>query len=161
MQAFFGMRKKTKKVEKRASVPPWTDRVGGLAEAAGKVRKGKPSGPGQHTHPFRTTPAPARGTANLNRCARSPYPRGTPASGLLRLGADPGNIPAEPDNLRKDPDGICKKVLQKPTEICSGRVPGASGSAPGPFRNTPERKKCKKLIVGRHNRRPNFFRGRF
>ena len=39
--------KKTRKIEKRASVPPLTDRVGGLAEAAGKVRKGNPSGTGR------------------------------------------------------------------------------------------------------------------
>ena len=69
---FFCMRKKTKKIEKRASVPPWTERVGGLAEAAGKVRKGNPSGTGDLTHPSRTTPAPRWGTANLTRCARPP-----------------------------------------------------------------------------------------
>ena len=40
------MRKKTKKIEKRASVLVFLGRVGGLADAAGKVRKGKPSGYG-------------------------------------------------------------------------------------------------------------------
>ena len=60
-------------------------RVGGLAEAAGKVRKGKPSGPGQHTHPSRTTPAPARGTANLNRCAETAAPS---TDGQGELGAE-------------------------------------------------------------------------
>ena len=30
-------------------------------------------------------------------------------------------------------------------KIWSGRVPGASRIAPGPFRNTPERRKCKKI----------------
>ena len=81
--------KKMEKSRKKGGPSGLDGRVGGLAEAAGKVRKGKPSGPGQHTHWFRTTPAPARGTANLNRCARSPYPRGTPQSGLLRLDAEP------------------------------------------------------------------------
>ena len=135
---------KIEKNRKKGVSSTSTGRVGGLAEAAGKVRKGKPSGPGQHTHQSRTTPAPRWGTANLNRCARSPYPRGTPASGLLRLGADPGNIPAEPDKPRQDPGGTSKKVSQNPIEIWSGRVPGASGIGPGPFRNTPERRKRKK-----------------
>ena len=66
------------KVRKKAVRRLRTEGYGGLAEAAGKVRKGKPSGPGRHTHRFRTTPAPRRGTANLNRCARSPYTRGNP-----------------------------------------------------------------------------------
>ena len=39
--------KKNEKNEKRVSVPPWTEGVGGLVEAAGKVRKGNPSGPGR------------------------------------------------------------------------------------------------------------------
>ena len=43
----FPMRKKSKNIENRASVPPLTERVGGLAEAAGKVRKGNPSGTGR------------------------------------------------------------------------------------------------------------------
>ena len=38
------MRKKTKKCEKGASNPLWTERVGGLAVAGGEVRRGKPSG---------------------------------------------------------------------------------------------------------------------
>ena len=52
------------KVRKRAPDPVCTEGVGGLAEAAGKVRKGNPSGTGDLTHPFRTTPAPRWGTAN-------------------------------------------------------------------------------------------------
>ena len=92
---------------------------GGLAEAAGKVRKGNPSGTGDLTQSSRTTPAPRWGTANLNRCARSPYPRGTPQSGLLRLDVDPGDTPAKPDKPRQDPDATVKKVLQNPTGIWS------------------------------------------
>ena len=55
-----------------------------------------------------------RQPASLNRCARSPYPRGTPQSGLQRLAADPGDIPAEPEKTREVPDGIGKKVLLAP-----------------------------------------------
>ena len=64
-------------------------------------------------------------------------------------------------NPRKDPDGTCKKVSQNRTEICSGRVPGASGSAPGPSWNTPERRKSKKLISGRRKSTTLFCRGWF
>ena len=60
---FFCMRKKSKKVEKRTPDPACTEGVGGLAEAAGKVRKGNPSGTGDLTLPSRTTPAPRWGTA--------------------------------------------------------------------------------------------------
>ena len=52
------------KIEKRASVPPLTERVGGLAVAGGEVRRGTPSGTGDLTLPSRTTPAPRWGTAN-------------------------------------------------------------------------------------------------
>ena len=34
-------------------------------------------------------------------------------SGLLRLGADPGNIPAEPDKPRRHPGGTSKEVYYK------------------------------------------------
>ena len=64
-QHCFVRETKSKNVEKKAVRRVCTEGVGGLAEAAGKVRKGKPSGPGQHTHWSRTTPAPLRGTANL------------------------------------------------------------------------------------------------
>ena len=66
------MRKKTKKLEKNAVRAVSWEGVGGLAEAAGKVRKGNPSGTGDLTLPFRTTPAPRWGTANLERSARPP-----------------------------------------------------------------------------------------
>ena len=59
--------------------------------------------------------------------------------------ADPGNIPAEPDKPRQDPGGTGEKVSQNPSKIWSGRVPGASGIGPGPFRNAPERRKRKKI----------------
>ena len=41
------MRKKSKKIEKKAIRAVTWEGVGGLAEAAGKVRKGSPSGPGR------------------------------------------------------------------------------------------------------------------
>ena len=43
----FCMRKESKTIEKRAVPPVCTEGVGGLAEAAGKVRKGNPSGTGR------------------------------------------------------------------------------------------------------------------
>ena len=48
------------------------------------------------------------GTANSSRCARSPYPRGTPQSKFRRSGADPGSIPAHPTNPEK-----AKKLANK------------------------------------------------
>ena len=66
------MRKKSKKNEKKEVRRVRTEGYGGLAEAAGKVRKGNPSGTGDLTLPFRTTPAPRWGTANLERSARPP-----------------------------------------------------------------------------------------
>ena len=115
----------------------------------------------------------------LNRCARSPYPRGTPQSGLLRLAADPGDIPAElektrqdpkkigkrprrnPTNLDKNPHGTSKKVSKNPIKIGSGSVPGVSRMRPGPIRNTPERQKCKKTACGAKKATDNFFKARF
>ena len=41
------MRKKSKKTEKKEVRRVCTEGVGGLAEAAGKVRKGNPSGTGR------------------------------------------------------------------------------------------------------------------
>ena len=58
------MPKKTKKCEKGASGAATPERVGGLAVAGGEVRRGKPSGTGDSTQWFRTTPAPRWGTAN-------------------------------------------------------------------------------------------------
>ena len=136
---------KTKKCKKGVSSPLWTERGGGLAVAGGEVRRGKPSQTGDLKHSFRTTPAPRWGTANLNRCARSPYPRGTPASGLPRLDAEPGNIPAEPDRPRQDPGETGKKASQNLCKIWSGRVPGASGIGPGAFRNAPKRRFAPKI----------------
>ena len=59
--------KKNEKSRKTGASSNYTGGVGGLAEAAGKVRKGNPSGTGDLTLPFRTTPAPRWGTANLER----------------------------------------------------------------------------------------------
>ena len=61
----------------------------------------------------------------------------------------PGNIPAEPDKPRQDPGETGKEISQNLCKIWSGRDPGASGIGPGPFRNTPERRKRKKTISGR------------
>ena len=123
---FFNVFLSTKKNRKSRKTGPMSNSAGGyggLAEAAGKVRKGNPSGTGDLTQSFRTTPAPRWGTANLNRCARSPYPRGTPQSGLPRSGAGPGSIPAEPGEPRPDPGGTCRKIPKNPSGIRSGRVP--------------------------------------
>ena len=95
------------------------------------------------------TPAPRRGTANLIRSARSPYPRGTPQNEFRRLAVHPGNIPAEPDKPRQDPGETGKKVSQNLCKIWSGRVPGASGSGPGTL---PERASAKK--IQKHKFRP-------
>ena len=73
----------------------------------------------------------------------------------------PGNIPAEPDKPRQDPGETGKKVSQNRSKIWSGRVPGASGIGPGPFRNAPERRKRKKTISGAKKSTPQFCRGRF
>ncbi len=66
----FFTAKKNEKSRKKGASSTSTGGCGGLAEAAGKVRKGKPSGPGQHTHQSRTTPAPRWGTAKLRTLAR-------------------------------------------------------------------------------------------
>ena len=60
------MQKQSKKNEQMASGLVSWEGYGGLAEAAGKVRKGNPAGTGDLTHPSRTTPAPRWGTANYN-----------------------------------------------------------------------------------------------
>ena len=73
---------------------------------------------------------------------------GNPVSGLLRLGANPGSIPAEPDKPRQDPDGTRKQVLQNPLKIWSERVPGASRITPGAYRSASERQECKKTKNG-------------
>ena len=74
---------------------------------------------------------------------------------------DPGNTPADPGKARQDPHATCKKVSQNPLKIWSGRVPGASRIAPGPFRNALERRKSKKSIFSRYSRSHKFCRGRF
>ena len=141
--------------------------VGGPAEAAGKVRKGNPSGTGDLTIPFRTTPAPRWGTAISRSDLNSPYPRGTPQSGFRRSMVCPGNIPAKPGKPRQEVQSPRRsrrnhqQISAKSIKIWSGRVPGASRIGPGPFRNEPERRKCQKLIFGRKNASTCFCRGRF
>ena len=159
-QRFFQCGKHTKKTRTGRQVR-LRRRVRRSADAAGEVRRGKPSRTSDLTLPSRTTPAPRWGTANLNRCARSPYPRGTPQSGLLRLDADPGDTPAEPDKPRQDPASTSKKVSQNLIKIWSGRVPRGSRIGPGPSRKTPERRKCKKTISGRLKSTNLFCRGWF
>ena len=95
------------------------------------------------------------------RSARSPYPRGTPQNEFRRLAVYPGNIPAEPDKPRQDPGETGKKVSQNLCKIWSGRVPGASGIGPGPFRNAPERRKRKKTSSGAQKSSKHFSRERF
>ena len=100
---FFNVFFNAKKIEKNRKTGEILTSVVGTAVCRRPAgRKGRVNLPGTaNMEWFRTTPLPRWGTANLNRCARSPYPRGTPQSGLLRLGADPGNIPAEPDKPRQ------------------------------------------------------------
>ena len=57
-----------------------------------------------------------------------------------------------------NPDGTCRKMPKNQAEIRSGRVPGASGIDPGPFRNAPERRKQKKTEK-RGPKIPQFFSG--
>ena len=129
---------------------------GGLTEAGGKERKGKPSA--RRTRGVLTRPAPRWGTANLIRSARSPYPRETPQSEFRRLAVYPGNIPAEPDKPRQDPDGTGKKTLQNRCKIWSGRVRGASRIDLGRFRKAPERRKHQKTIFGAQKSTKHFCR---
>ena len=79
---------------------------------------------------FRTTPAPRWGTANLNRCARLPYPRGTPESGLPRLDAEPGKIPQNP----RRPDKSLTEPAEKYREILAKCGPGGSPEPPESLR---------------------------
>ena len=73
----------------------------------------------------------------------------------------PGNIPAEPDKPRQDPGETGKKISQNLCKIWSGRDPGASGIGPGPFRNTPERTKHKKIGKMLSKNRPRVAPERF
>ena len=57
-QRLFACEKKYKKSRTTGASSNYAGRVGGLAEAAGKVRKGNPSGTGDLTHPSRTTQHP-------------------------------------------------------------------------------------------------------
>ena len=56
----------------------------------------------------------------------SPYPRGTPVSGLLRLGVHPGKTPAEPGKARK----IRAELSKKYRKILPKSCPGASPEPP-------------------------------
>ena len=171
------MRKKSKKTKKRGP-SGWHGR--GRRSCGGR-REGKegycvPSGTGRLTKP----------TANIQNHASTPVgygefkslreiavPQGNPGEWVTEVGCRSRRHPSE---TRQDPDATVQKVSQNPTgiwfekslrfmknliKIWSGRVPGASRIAPGPFRNTPERRKCKKSIFARSSRRPDFCRGRF
>ena len=64
------MPKKTKKIEKKAVRRVWTEGVGGLAEAAGKVRKGKPSGTGRLNASIQNHASTPLGYGELKTLAR-------------------------------------------------------------------------------------------
>ena len=69
---------------------------------------------------------------------------GEPGEWVTEAGRRSRQHPADPGKARQDPHATCKKVSQNPLKIWSGRVPGASRIAPGPFRNALERRKSKK-----------------
>ena len=109
----FSSTEKTENIEnKRPTCGSWFGTTV-RAEPGGEVRRGKLSGRPVRSPLECNTPAPRRGTANLIRSARSPYPRETPQSEFRRLAVYPGNIPAEPDKPRQDPDGTGKQNLAK------------------------------------------------
>ena len=78
---FFDVFFDAKKIEKNRKMGDFPYSVVGYGDprtAGGKERKGKPSSKAADVFGL-TRPVPRWGTANLNRCARSPYPRGNPA----------------------------------------------------------------------------------
>ena len=103
----------------------------------------------------RTTPAPRWGTANLNRCARSPYPRGTPESGLPRLDAEPGKIPQNP----RRPDKSLTEPAEKYREILAKCGPGGSPEPPESVRERARAKEMRKINFCRLQQTSYFFQG--
>ena len=78
---FFTVFLSTGKIEKspkKGARLPHPGQLDGLRGAGGEVRRGKLSGRPVWSPLGFDTPAPRWGTANLNRFARSPYPRGNP-----------------------------------------------------------------------------------
>ena len=96
---FLACEKKNEKRRKRAAKSGFDGGFGGLRTAGGDVRRGKPSGPGD----IRTDLEPRQhpdGYGEFKPLREPPYPRGTPVSGLPRLGADSGNTLSEPGEPR-------------------------------------------------------------
>ena len=105
-------------------------RYGGLRTAAGEVRKGKPSGTGDLMLPFRTTPAPRWGTANLNRFANRRTP-GEPGEWITEAGRGSRQHPGGPRQSTQDHVGTHRKI---PKNLPKSR-PGPSPEPPESLRD--------------------------
>ena len=88
------MRKQSKKIEKRTSGLVSWEGVGGLAEAAGKVRKGNPSRTGRLNASIQNHASTPLGYAEFKSLREIAVPREDPDECFPELMAFPGKFPA-------------------------------------------------------------------